>query len=253
MVKKIGLVLSGGGARGFYHAGVFNAIKKSGFMINEITGTSIGAVIGAIIAENPDRDLIELVEGFEFSKSLKWTGKKGGLLDSKKVEEYAKVWVKSGRFEDLKIPLRITATDINTGEELVFDKGPLFPALVASMAVPGIYPPVKYKRRILSDGGVMNNMPVHLIKKSEYIVLSDIDLPTYRISNQSPAKEIMQNAFILPRKQVIKDKLSLLKNKKIIHLKANLDISIIDFRKSKRELLYKKGYRDAMRKLKQWC
>jgi len=163
--KKIAFVLGAGGARGFSHIGVLKTLKKQKIEADMIVGASMGAVIGACYALGLDMDEIEKValgmnkgkavtELFEVGKFNK------SMIGSKKVYNFLKKYLKDALFIDTKIPLRIVATNFNTGEEVIFKSGKIIDAVMASICVPGIFFPVKIGAQYYIDGGVTNPTPV---------------------------------------------------------------------------------------------
>jgi NTE family protein len=160
---KISLVLSGGGARGYTHIGVVKELKKQGFEIISIAGTSMGALIGALeacgkleIYENwvKNLDVMDLI------KFLNNPFSNNGWLNSDKIFNKIKELVGDYKIEDLPIKFTAVATDLNKKKEVWFQKGPLWDAVKASASIPGIFAPVKIANMLLVDGGVLNLMPV---------------------------------------------------------------------------------------------
>lgn len=165
MQQKIGLTLSGGGARGIAHLGVIKALQEMGIGIDRIAGTSAGAIIGAFVSAGFKTDEILKIAKektfFGFSNLL--IGKPG-LFDMKTFEEVYKAYFPHNAIEKLPIPLTIVATDIVNGEVKYFDQGDLNQALKASSCVPLVFQPVKYDGTILLDGGILNNFPIEPLK-----------------------------------------------------------------------------------------
>jgi len=249
-INKIGLVLGGGGAKGFFHIGVINALKEKNIKITEVSGTSIGAIIGAIYCSNPQTDfnkilgelnLLKILSNIEFS-------------DQKTIDNlvnFLKTFIKADKFSDLKIPLSFNATDINTGEEIIFDKGPIFPALISSMAIPGIFPPVEINGKYFSDGGILDNTPIKLIKKNKYILLSNLDMSLSKINKNDRISVLKNTIKIMQRKESIDDIAYFKKMKRIKLLSLNPDLKInsLDFRKKNYRELINYGYQLTLERL----
>jgi NTE family protein len=160
---KIGLVLSGGGARCFAHIGGLKALEEKGISPSAIAGSSSGAIIGALYAAGLDADTIHtIVKTINYADFWR-TGVKGGLISHDGLAELVTVHAPQ-TFEDLKIPLAVTTVDIQTGELIVLQHGLLAPAACASNAFPGLFAPVKHLDRYLMDGGILNNFPVDIIR-----------------------------------------------------------------------------------------
>jgi len=166
MKTKIGLVLSGGGARGLAHIGVLKVFERENISFDYIAGTSMGAILGAAYASGKTVEEIEDValnfsRRSELIKLLDLSPRKRGLLEGHKVREFlGRFFGDITTFEQLQIPMSINAVDLWTGKEIVFTRGELLPALYASSAIPGIFSPVSFQNYFLVDGGVLNNLPV---------------------------------------------------------------------------------------------
>jgi NTE family protein len=171
MERKVGLVLSGGGARGLAHIGVLKVLQREGIPIDIIAGTSMGAILGA--AYGSGKTLVEIENiALKFSrrseliKLLDLSPRRRGLLEGHRVREFLADFFGDCRtFDHLKYPMAINAVDLITGEEIVFTKGELLPALYATSAIPGIFSPVSFNNHMLVDGGVLNNLPVDQARK----------------------------------------------------------------------------------------
>jgi NTE family protein len=160
---KISLVLSGGGARGYTHIGVIKELKKVGFEIISIAGTSMGALIGALEACGKLEVYENWVTNIDVMDMIKFLNNpfaKNGWLNGDKIFNKIKELVGDYKIEDLPIKFTAVATDLNKKKEVWFQKGPLWDAVKASAAIPGIFAPVKIGNMELVDGGVLNLMPV---------------------------------------------------------------------------------------------
>ena len=249
-IKKIGLVLGGGGAKGFFHIGVINALKEKNIKIEEVSGTSIGAIIGAIYCSNPQIDfnkilgelnLLKILSNIEFSDKKTVTN----------LVNFLKTFINADDFSDLKIPLSFNATDINTGKEIIFRKGPIFPAFISSMAIPGIFPPVEINGRYLSDGGIIDNTPIKLINNKKYILLSNLDMSLSKIDKNDRISVLKNTIKIMQRKESIEDIQYFRKMRRVKLLSLNPDIKInsLDFRKKNYRELINYGYQLTLEKL----
>ena len=164
----VGLVLSAGGTRASAHIGVISVLTESGFPIDIVAGTSMGAIIGSLYADGkaPDelRKLSLKMGAATGSNFGPWTlleylfSQK--LFSSKKMEKFIKKELKDKRFEQLKKPFACVAMDINSGEAIIFREGRVAPAVRASMNLPGVFKPVEYRHRYLVDGAIVDYVPV---------------------------------------------------------------------------------------------
>ncbi len=170
MDKKIALVLSGGGARGVAHIGVIEELIKRGYTITSIAGTSMGALIGGVYATgklNEFSKWIISLDQMEIFKMVDLTIGSAGLIKGEKVLKRMKEFIPDTNIEDLPIPYSATAVDIIKHEEVVFRSGSLYDAIRASIAIPSVFTPVKKDGAILVDGGVMNNLPITNVERTE--------------------------------------------------------------------------------------
>ncbi|MEO8733695.1 MAG: patatin-like phospholipase family protein [Flavobacteriales bacterium] len=150
-------VLSGGGARGAAHLGVLRAMEEVGIRPSAISGTSAGALVGAFIADGrtPQETMALVQENVKRSRLIRRPA-----LASKRIEGFLRAHLTHERFEDLPIPLYVSATNLEKGGQHIFSSGELVPALMASCAIPMIFPPVLVGGTYYVDGGVSNNLPV---------------------------------------------------------------------------------------------
>ncbi len=162
---KLGLALGGGGAKGFFQAGVVKRLLEMGYRPNIISGTSVGSLVGALLADgqHPDR-MVEVFQHLAVKDFLQPKLPKEFLVDSKPLRKLLESLLRARTFEELNIPLRVMTTCLETGEGVVFDKGPLVDALIASCSIPIIFPPVLIGGYHYMDGGTVKNLPVSIIR-----------------------------------------------------------------------------------------
>ena len=160
---KLGIALGSGAARGLAHIGVLKVLEKADIPINMITGTSMGAFIGAMYAAGVPVAQMEQValeiDWLNMARLLAPVMPTSGLSDGKKLVAFMAEIMPARDFKDLRLPLAVTATDINTGEAIIIKQGDLLEALRASLAFPGIFSPVRFGQRFLVDGGLCNPLP----------------------------------------------------------------------------------------------
>jgi NTE family protein len=244
--KKIGLVLGGGGARGFFHMGVIKGLQELGIKIHEISGTSIGAVVGLMYAADPKIDFEKAVSDLNFLNLVQITALGIKNKSDNVLKEILKNYIKAENFDELKIKMRFNATDMNNNREIVFENGKIFPALMASIAIPGVFPPLKFEDKFLVDGGVVNNIPATLIKNSNKILISDITGPIKEISEKSLITDVLYSSIAVMQRNISLQKIEKI-NKKIIYLNLDDDKTfILDFRKKNYQALIDLGYKAVM-------
>ncbi len=163
MGKRIGLVLGGGGSRGLAHIGVLKVLVREGIPIHFIVGTSMGGIVGALFAGGvtPD-EIVAHVEALQHSQRLTLNHLFSARARQRTLEEWLESNLPVKQFEDLRLPLTVVAVDVVEGEEVTLDSGPLVPALLATSAVPGMFPPVRRGDQLLADGGVIDSLSTHL-------------------------------------------------------------------------------------------
>ncbi len=163
---KIVLALGGGGARGFAHIGVLQVLQEAEIKIAGIVGTSMGALIGSTYAAGTDLYYLQkLIEYFSWENLIDIGLPKLGLINGDKIQTMIDLLTKGKNFEDLELPFCAVATDLHTGEEIIFRTGPLAAGVRASISIPGVFNPVKHEKRILVDGGVVAGIPVLVAKQ----------------------------------------------------------------------------------------
>jgi NTE family protein len=181
-MKKVGLALSGGAARGLAHVGVLRILQKEGIPIDMIAGTSAGAVAGAAYAWSLDtaRMTREILDGRwrKTTPMLDPWFPTSGFIKGKKIKELIVEYLGGNiKFKDLKIPFACVATDIDTGEEVVIDSGSVPDALRASMSIPGIFRVVKHEGRYLVDGGLTTPLPVRVVRQmgADFVIAVNVN------------------------------------------------------------------------------
>lgn len=174
---KIGLALSGGGARGFAHLGVIQAMYEYGLRPDVISGTSAGAIIGAMIAAGrTPEECLQFFTGRKIFHFARPTMNKKGIMIMNGMEERLAEFLKVKTFEELKIPLVITASDIINAVPIHFEKGELLPCIIASSSIPVVFTPREINNIDYVDGGVFMNLPVRPIRKRcEKIIAVEIN------------------------------------------------------------------------------
>lgn len=184
--KKIGIVLSGGGARGAAHIGVLQALSENGIEPTIVSGSSAGAIVGVLYAAGYTHD--KILDFFAVNSSVfhwkKFARKKLGLLDPEKYVDIFDPWLGTKHFEDLDKTLHICAVDVLNGLPHYFSKGALVHPILASAAVPGVFSPVEINDVWYVDGSTMDNFPIRpLAEHCDFIIGSFVS--TQRTVNKS--------------------------------------------------------------------
>ncbi len=169
---KVGLVFSAGSVRGVAHIGVLRVLEDAGFPVDVVSGTSMGAIVGALYAagvpasrmrEVPRRIAVEAQAMFSRMRLLRLLLTES-LISAEGLDQLIREEIGEKRFDQLPKPFACVAMDLRTGEKIVFREGPLAPAVRASMSLPGIFEPVVYRHRFLVDGGVVDYIPADLTR-----------------------------------------------------------------------------------------
>lgn len=230
-MKKIGLALGGGGARGLTHIGILRAFERERIPIHSIAGTSMGSIIGACYAVEPDIDKIEarvkeVLAGSMFSKlriDFLDTKKRssGGInlirktrsfivsgylhfigetqyafMPLEKLEQFVNVLLPDIDMTETKIPYACVATDLTNGREKIFTKGSLRKSVLSSSSIPGVFPPVYIGGIYYTDGGAVNVTPVKAVKMlgGDFIIACDVKSRIVRWEEPEKASEIMSRS-----------------------------------------------------------
>ena len=178
---RVGLALAGGFARGIAHIGVLRVLREAGVPVDVVSGTSVGALIGAGYCAGTSLEEMERVaRATKFTDFGRWTPSWLGLATNNRLELFLARITPVQRFEDLQKPLAISATDINLCMPIYYYGGPIAPALRASCAYPGLFVPVKYEGRTLVDGFLTALVPVEgtLLLGAELVIAVYLEAST---------------------------------------------------------------------------
>jgi len=218
---KVALVLGGGAARGFAHIGVIKALESQGIFPDLVVGTSAGSLVGALYAAGNNgfalhRMALEMDEATISDWSVPFFSKSSGVLKGDALQSYVNRNVRNVAIEKMKIPFAAVATDLNSGQPILFQRGNAGLAVRASSAVPGIFQPVKIGERLYVDGGLVAPVPVHFAKElgADFIIAVnistqpdvqlatssvDVVLQTFAIMGQSINRYELKEADIVIR------------------------------------------------------
>ena len=177
---KIGLALASGGARGSAHAGVLKVLEAEGISVSAVTGSSIGAMVGGVYAAGVPIERIEQewlnTNLPKVVRSFLPTFPRAGLSSGEEVRRYLHELLGDVQVEELQIPFAAVGCDIDTGEAVILDHGPLVDAIRASASIPGIFHPVRWERHLLVDGGLVEPLPVRLCRDYDVDIVIGVDI-----------------------------------------------------------------------------
>ena len=250
-MEKIGLALGGGGAKGVSHLLILEALEEMGLKPACITGTSIGALIGAMYcAGMPTQEIKEIFLEFSLKENeslkhivtkkhiFKWLDFIGpqfrgrGLIRVENLLTYLFESVHAKRFTQLEIPLRVVASDFWSRQQVVLDKGAVIPAIRASMSLPGLFEPVKVGGRVLIDGGAVNPVPFDLLPSDCDLTIAVDVIGERTVSDKIPSlSEAVFNTYQIMQKSIIRAKLEI--EAPDIYIEPNVvDVRMLEFYKA---------------------
>jgi NTE family protein len=246
---KVGLVLSGGGARGFAHLGLIQALNEAGIFPDVISGTSAGALAGVLYADGYNPKEIQHLMNFGSRFDLMRPAMpREGLLQINAISKILKTHLRAKSFNELKIPLFVAATDINNGKAVYFSEGELIDPVIASASIPVLFQPVKINDVSYVDGGVLDNLPLKPIENSCRFLIGSFVNPVGYIEKISGLINIAERTFMLSMSKEIIEKA-----KKFDLFVAPLELrnyKILDPEKSSE--LFEVGYEATKEKLKKF-
>ena len=180
-MKKLGLALGAGGSRGVAHVGFLQALEEEGIQPDYITGSSMGAVVGAAYAAGMSaQEIKRIVLGLRLRRLNAPTLAKGGIFGTRKMRKLLEKYLGDISFEDLKIPFRCVAVEIGGGRTVEFSKGKLLDAVIASACIPGAFRPLEKNGMRLVDGGVLERVPACRVRDMGADVVVAVDVLGWR-------------------------------------------------------------------------
>ncbi len=206
--REVSLVLSGGGARGFGHIGVIEVLVEKGFHIHSVSGTSMGALIGGLYAMGKLDDFKQWVTTmgkFQALDLIDFSIRRRGFLKGNRVFRKMKKLFPTVNIEDLDTGFSAIATQLYAKKTVCFDKGDIYDAIRASIAIPTIFSPVEIENDVYIDGGVLNNIPVEYAKRKKKDLLIVVDVNAFipyegtesKVRNLSSNLNVFTNALSL--------------------------------------------------------
>jgi len=188
----IGLALGGGFARGFAHLGVLKVLEQNHIAVSHVAGTSVGSIFGAAYASGaPLARILAVSRTIRFRDFARWSVSRLGLASNHRLGDLIERVFDSTHFEDMKIPLAVVATDLASGDPVVFRQGPLVDAIRASCAYPGLFEPIQIGTRCLADGGLVAPVPTQAALQLGAKIVLGVSLGTQDGSRTAP-KNIFQ-------------------------------------------------------------
>jgi len=244
---KIGLVLSGGGARGFAHLGVIQALNESGIYPDVISGASAGALAGVLYCDGyTPKEIFKIMKTDSRLNYLKPALPRDGLLQISGIIKILESHLKAKTFEELKIPLFVSATNINTGKIVYFSKGEILNPVIASASIPVLFKPVIINNNYYVDGGVLDNLPLLPIEDKCLFTIGSFVNPTANEEHISGLLQIAVRTFMLSMSKEVLEK-----SKKFDLFIAPVELKNYGILEpEKAEAVFEVGYIAAKEKLK---
>lgn len=230
-MKKVALALASGGPRGFAYIGAIEELQRRGYTITSVAGASAGALVGGIFAAGglqPFKEWLCSLDPVKVMSQVDVSLSRNSLVKGQKVMETIKERVPDVNIEDLPIPFTAVATDLYTGEEVVFRSGPLFDAIRASISIPSMFAPVKWQGRTLIDGGIVNTFPLNRVQRTPGDILVGFNV------NEIDADEI--HSYLSSRQALAQEADARLEEAKALLKETSKDTVIANVRKG-RELV----------------
>lgn len=192
----LGIALSGGGAKGFAHLGVLQALNENDIYPQVISGTSAGALAGALYADgNEPKDIVSFFKQKKFQEFAEFGIPNGGFFKSTKLHSFLKSHLKAKSFDELKTPLYVAATDIEQGVLKIFTEGDIVSAVVASCTVPLVFAPIEIDSHYYVDGGLLKNFPVSTIRKECRKIIGVNVSPIRPLQYKQSLKYVAERSF----------------------------------------------------------
>ncbi|MBU9711237.1 patatin-like phospholipase family protein [Evansella tamaricis] len=205
MKPKIGLALGSGGARGFAHIGVLKVLEEEGYEIDYVAGSSMGALIGSLYGAGYTPAVLEkMAIQFRRKYFLDFTVPKMGFIKGDKAKQLVQMLVNRKKMEDLRPKVSVVATDLLKGKKVVFKTGDIATAVRASIAIPGIVVPETIDGTIFVDGGVIDRVPVTVVKEmgADIVIAVDVSFFNEEPEITSIYDVIIQSMDIMEREMV---------------------------------------------------
>jgi NTE family protein len=197
---RVGLALGGGAARGFAHIGVIQALEENGLMPDLVVGTSAGSLVAALWASGKGgRELAAIADGMDETAFADWSYPGRGLIRGEALAKFVRDKTNNRAIEQMRIPLGIAATDLDSGSGVLFQRGDTGTAVRASSAVPAVFQPVRIGAREYVDGGLSAPIPVHhaLQMGAEFVIAVDISAIPEGAPTGDAARMLMQTFAIM--------------------------------------------------------
>jgi len=184
---RIGLALGAGASRGLAHIGVLQVLEEHDIVPDLIAGSSIGAIVGALYASGVSPKMMEgIAENLDMRMYYDVSIPRLGFVKGDRIEELIRLLTKGRTFDQLNIPLKVTAVDLKSNQSIILDKGEVYKAVRASISIPGIFVPVFDGDKVLVDGGLLERLPTRVVREMGADIIIGVDVG-YRGQHGDPS------------------------------------------------------------------
>jgi NTE family protein len=248
MKYKTGLVLSGGGTRGYAQIGAIKALEESGIEIDIISGTSVGAIVGVMLADGYGAEqMYDVFSRYRIMGVSRLVICRKGLMSLDGLKRPLRKYIRASRFEELQKPLYVAVTNLTQGKAEYIHEGPLDEMIIASASIPVIYTPVPSRGELFTDGGMMDNFPVKAIRPVCDRIIGINVMPVNPVQKYRHLKTAAFRTL-----QLYSDVINKPDTRQCDILVEPGEIAEFGFLSSrKRKKLYELGYREAQKVLKE--
>ncbi|MGM0567486.1 MAG: patatin-like phospholipase family protein, partial [Bacteroidota bacterium] len=236
---RLGITLSGGGARGIAHIGVLKALEDYGIRPEAISGTSMGAIVGSLYADGKTpEEILDIIHRYKLSSFFRWNLPRSGLMDTRKLYDIINNSLEAKTFEDLQMELHVSTSNLNSGDYDIFNSGDLVSPVVASSCIPMLFKPMEIHGDMHADGGLLNNLPVEPLRKTCSHIIGVHVNRNGRIDKVKGMRSVADRSFRIAIWQTVKARLP--ECDFVIEPTGVYDYSTFAFDKA--EELYQHGY-----------
>ncbi len=239
---SLSLVLSGGGARGAIHLGVMQALDEHEIKIEAVSGTSIGAIVGALYcAGMSPLEIKKLMETKKFASVFQLSWNRKGLLTMTKLKKTLAEFIPVNDFQSLRTPFYCCVSNLESGKFEIIDKGDLSRAVLASASIPILFAPIEINGQHYVDGGLLNNLPVEPFQGKSNVLA--IHVNNYKYLGSENIRSIAERVFTLVSRQTARNKLE--KCDYVIEPLLDKTYRVLDFRNTGE--LFDIGYNEGLK------
>jgi NTE family protein len=200
-LPKVGLALSGGGARGLAHIGVLKALERAGVPIDMLSGTSMGGVVAAAYASGlspafMEQEALRMASPRRLLSLADPTLPKKGFFEGQKITHYLRERLGERTFEDLRCPLTLVAVNLNDSQAVILNEGRVLDAVRATIALPGLFKPVERDEQLLVDGGLLDNLPADVVRQMGADIVIAVDVIAGQCTFSAMIQTLRERPFV---------------------------------------------------------